>query len=210
MRKKNVQVGSGPKEEKITIPPINFKTATITIVGETPLLVQQFGQKAKRQIQDKQAKAAKTARAARDPQAEYEASLYKIPGKKELYGIPAAGLKNCAVSACRFIEGISMTHAKGSFHVLSEGHGLIPIKSPGPVMDERPVRIGKFGSKVADMRYRGRFDQWEVTFQVRFNGNVISPDQLLNLYENAGFAVGLHEYRPEKSGNLGMFRVKRG
>lgn len=194
-------------DQTIKIPRIDFKMAKITLVGETPLLVQKFTEKAKKQMEEKHQKRAKTAREARDKEQEFQDSLYRIDNKT--YGIPAAGIKNCAVSACRFIDGVPMTLAKGAFQVVGDESGLIPLKASEPVMDERIVRIGNFGKKVAMPRYRGRFDKWEVSFTVKYNNGIMSAEQLLNLYENAGFAVGLCEYRPEKSGNLGQFRVKR-
>jgi|SRR5882724_1519061 len=197
-----------PEGSSIQIPKLEIQTFKMTLVGQTPLMVQKFSEKAKRMIEDKQAKKAKTARAARDPVAEYEASLYVIDAKKEIYGVPVSGLKNCCVSACGFIEGVFKTTARGAFHILCEPHGLIPITKGEPIMDTRTVRLSGPG-RPADLRYRARFDTWELTFMVQYNKNVISPEQILNLFENAGFSIGLCEYRPEKNGNFGMFKVKR-
>ena len=195
-------------QEALQIPPIEIKQAKITLQGTTQLLVQKFTTKSRRQMADKHQKKATGAREVRNPHAEFEASMYKTKDGK--HAIPAAGLKKCAVSACRWIEGISMTRALGSFFVIGNEEGLVPIKASEPVMQEDIVRVGNFGNKKPDLRYRARYDEWSVAFNVRYNAKIISPEQLLNLYENAGFHVGLHENRPEKSGNTyGMFQVAR-
>lgn len=202
---------TGGSTKAFKIPPLDLGHIKITIDGMSPLLVQRFSQKVIDEIEAKQTQTATTKKGKRDPEQEYQDSLYRIPGKKNVFGVPAGGLKLCAISACRYVDGIPMTRALGSFHVLAEpGHGnLVPITSPGPVRDNGTVRIGPFGSKSAIPRYRGRFDEWSVTFKVVYNRRIISPEQLLNLYENAGFSVGLCEWRPEKKGSLGMFQVKR-
>jgi len=195
-------------EQKVTIPPINFKTIRITLVGESPLLVHRFSEKSKIEMEEKHMQKAKNKKGPRDMVAEFKASLYPMPEKKNTYGIPTQGIKNCAVSACRFVDSFPMTAARGAFHIVDNGSGLTEIKGSAPAMDERIVRIGGF-KKVAMTRYRGRFDQWEVAFDCKYNQGIISSEQLLNLFENAGFSVGLCEHRPEKNGSLGMFRVKR-
>lgn len=194
-------------EGKIFIPPINKKYGKLTIVGDSPLMVNQFSEKAKNEINESHQKKAKGPKQARDPRAEFEAAKYLLPNGK--YGIPASGLKKCAVRMCSFIEGINMTTAKAAFFVLEESDGLVAIKSSEPVMDERFVRVGTFGNKKPMNRYRPRFDKWECTFSICYDADLISIEQLINLYDRAGFSIGLCELRPEKDGHLGTFHVKR-
>lgn len=197
------------KAMAVEIPQLNLKQCQITLIGETPLLVHKFSEKAKREIEEKQQKKAKNAKEARNPHEEYMASLYAFPGKKNKYGVPTSGVKNCAVTACKFTDGFPMTKARGSFHVVDNGSGLIEIIGSEPKLDERMVRIGGI-QKISTPRYRARFDDWKLTFTVKYNASIISPAMLVNLFENAGFSVGLCEHRPEKNGSLGMFRVQRG
>jgi hypothetical protein len=59
----------------------------------------------------------------------------------------------------------------------------------------------------ADIRYRAEYPTWHTKVVVRFNANVLSPEQILNLLNTGGFAVGVGEWRPEKDGAYGMFHV---
>jgi hypothetical protein len=81
---------------------------------------------------------------------------------------------------------------------------LVRIIGPEPTMREDPVKIGMGTS---DLRYRGEFFPWAARLQVRFNANVLSPAQILNLINTAGFAVGVGEWRPERGGQSGLFHV---
>lgn len=157
---------------------------------------------------EKQMKRAKGAKEARDPAKEVEAALYRLQNGR--YGIPASGLKNCAVSACRFIDSIKMTRAKGSFFVIEDNDGLVEVKTKKHSIDERMVSVGNFGNKIKMLRFRPRFDEWSITFSIVYDPDSISAEQLLNLYDRAGFSVGLCEFRPERSGSYGMFHVRRG
>jgi hypothetical protein len=42
---------------------------------------------------------------------------------------------------------------------------------------------------------------------IQYNARAISQDQLLNLINLGGFSVGVGEWRPERSGDFGRFRV---
>jgi hypothetical protein len=214
-----VKGSAASSEEAIVIPPMKMKTAKITIQGISPLMVHNFDEKSARQMSEAylnkaNKKATNNDTKVRTAQEDFEAALYYMPGhtkRSPKYGIPAAGIKKAAVTAAmRFVQGVKGTHVKGAFFVVEEGNGLVPIKSKkGPVPDERIVRVGNFGNKKPALRTRPRFDDWECTFTVQYRADLISAEQLLNLFENAGFSVGLCEYRPENDGNLGMFKVKR-
>jgi hypothetical protein len=45
--------------------------------------------------------------------------------------------------------------------------------------------------------------------RIRYNARVLSEDQILNLFEIAGFAIGVGEHRPQRDGSNGMFSLKR-
>ena len=112
------------------------------------------------------------------------------------------GFKNAAVSGCRFADGIKMTVARGAFHVVEE---LSPIEgepSMRPGGDMVRVGMGK-----ADLRYRGEFRKWKTTLRIRYNASALSVEQIVNLFNSAGFGVGVGEWRPEKDGSHGMFHV---
>ena len=64
---------------------------------------------------DKQMKRAKPGREAKSPEQDYQDSLYPLP--EGGYGFPSVAFKSAAVSACRFADGVTMTVAKGAFHL---------------------------------------------------------------------------------------------
>ena len=198
-----------PSTKTIVLTPINIREFDITLVGTSPLMVQAFTNKAKNEMMEKHLKKGKKAKEARDIMQEVKDALYYMPkGSKHKYGIPTSGIKNCAVSATRFSDGLPATRARGAFFVLDQAAGLVGLNAKEFVVDERPVNIGPFGKKTKMIRFRPRFDEWSVTFRVRYNASSISPEQILNLYQLAGFSIGLHEYRPERGGNLGQFEVE--
>jgi hypothetical protein len=64
-------------------------------------------------------------------------------------------------------------------------------------------------TKTTTLRYRPQFDEWSVKLKIMYARNSISPEQIVNLFNVAGFAVGIGERRPGKSGDsFGMFKVK--
>ena len=94
-----------------------------------------------------------------------------------------------------------MTEARGTFHINGE---FIRIKGE-PTMREDMVKVG-MGS--ADLRYRAEFKEWSMTFQVRYNRSMLTAEQIINLFNIAGFGNGIGEWRPQRNGAFGMFHVQ--
>jgi len=184
-------------EAQIVLPPLNLQTVEIKVVGDSPLIMHKWSEKAKKEMLDKQMKKAKQGKEAKNPHQDYLDSLYTLPDGG--YCFPAVAFKSAAVSACRNVD-MKMTIARGAFHVIGE---MVKIEGE-PRMREDMVRVGM---GTADLRYRGEFPEWSAVLTVRYNANMISVEQIANLFNVAGFAVGVGEWRPEKTGSYGMFHV---
>lgn len=181
----------------IVLPPLQLATLSFMLIGDSPLIVHAWSEKAKRLMLDKQMKKASQGKEAKDPQADYEACFYRTPSGA--YGFPAIGVKAAMISACRFAD-MKMTSARGAFHIDAEM--LEVIGEPRPREDMVRVGMG-----VADIRYRPEFVEWRIPVTLKINTSVISAEQVANLLNIAGFGVGIGEWRPEKNGQYGRFHV---
>lgn len=193
----------------ISLPRLSIQKIKIKIIGDTPLIVHAWSEKSKRELIDKQKKKAKNAKEARDFQKEFYDCLYwltekpKTPSftvpKDAKFGFPANGVKACAVSSCRFIDGIKMTEVRGAFHINGE---FIEIKGT-PTPREDMVRI----PSGADVRCRAEFKEWSAEFEIDYNTAALSEEEIFNLFHVGGFGVGLGDWRPEKDGTFGKFHI---
>lgn len=184
----------------IQIPRVEIRRMEIILIGDSPLICHKWSDKAKRMMLDKQMKRATKGKDAKEPEQDYRDSLYEHPDGG--FGFPAVAFKSAAVSACRYLN-MKMTEARGAFHVIGE---MVKVQGE-PRMREDMVRVGM---GTADIRYRGEFPEWQVSLEVRYNASVLSPEQIVNLFNVAGFGVGVGEWRPEKDGSYGMFHVAMG
>ncbi len=205
----------GKKEAAIELPRIDIRLMEVTIIGDSPLIVHAWSQKAKQEMLDKQMKKAKGAKEAKDPVQDFEASLYRLGDGG--YGFPSVAFKTAAVTAITSVAGMTKIAARQAFHILGEDvdtagafagtmarQNLVRLISVEPAMREDLVRVGM---GTADLRYRGEFTEWAARLLVRYNANVLSEAQILNILNVAGFAVGIGEWRPERDGSYGMFHV---
>lgn len=196
----------------ITIPAITLNTMQLKVVGDSPLIVHAWSEKAKKMILDKQMKKASTGKEAKDPFMDFCESLYWLDGMPEnptmedvvkaRFGFPACAFKAAAVDA-GFQQGAlaKKTTARGAFHIIGD---MVEINGI-PEMREDMCRIAM---GTADIRYRGEFKQWSAVLTIRYNPKVMSAEQIVNLLNIGGFACGIGEWRPSRDGSFGTFHVE--
>lgn len=196
----------------IQIPPIDIRTMVIPLFSDSPLICHCWSEKARKEILDKQMKKAKTAKIAKDPDKDFLESLYwltpkpqKLPTVDDMgvarFGFPSVAFKSAAVSAAGDVDGAKMTAMRRRFHVTGE---FVEIEGPPPTRREDMVRVGM---GTADIRFRGMFPEWRCQIRLEYNASAISAEQVVNLFNLAGFGVGVGEWRPGRNGQFGRFHV---
>ena len=208
---------SNTEGKVISIPVINEQRISVRIIGETPLVVHNWSTKAKQQMLDNMMQKPKTKKHdVKNPVEDFIESLYWLTEKPAEYteeayaeaiqkgarfGFPSTGFKAAAVSA-GYRAGLTKDKVSvfGAFHIKGD---MIEIYGT-PIMREDMVRVA---NGAPDIRYRGMFQQWEAEIELTYNANVISAEQLINLVNYGGYACGIGEWRSEKGGDWGRYRV---
>jgi len=202
MPPRKTTAGPGQPEGILLVRP-DIKHIEVPIEGLSSLIVHAWSEKAIKMMLDKQTKRARTGREAKSPEEDYRSSLYVHA--EGWYGFPATAFKNAMVRAGTYTDD-KMTFLRGAFYVNgTKDRELITIDGE-PAPREDMVRVGM---GTADIRYRAEFADWSALLRVEFNARAVSEEQVVNLIEVAGFSVGVGDWRPEKDGDHGRFRVTR-
>jgi hypothetical protein len=212
------EIEKGKKEEvrQVIIEAPKFETAKVTIVGDTKLVQHKFSQKARQMIMDKQ-KLGSVAnkgkkKEPRDFDEMYRGALYTAT--EGWNGVPAISFRKALVSACR-VCGYQMT--KGKLALFCEADGfdaegtpLVKITKGEPHKHEGYGRIADGG---IDVNIRPMWDEgWEAVVRIRYDADMFSQKDVINLLARAGMQVGIGEGRPDSKDSCGCgwgtFRIK--
>ena len=121
-----------------------------------------------------------------------------------------------------FIPGINLQRALIAGAVFSKGKGrgslqkqvaacvmITPdrliLANQSYIVDSRPVVIPATKGRV--LRHRPRFDKWGVSFDIEYDPNLLTADQVRRILDDTGSRVGLLDFRPERKGPFGRFQV---
>lgn len=217
------------KIETVEIKPIEMNTAEITLVGDSPMIMHAWSEKAKRMmLEAQQGKAKGKKKEVKNPVDDFIQSMYWLDGMPDTagkteqeceelftqaiqngarFGFPVTAFKQAAISAAyRMGWTKDKMSLRGVFFIESDFGDMAEIVSDTPEMREDMVKIGM---GTADIRYRGEFKNWRTTFRIKYNVNgQYSLENILNILNAGGMVCGVGEWRPERDGQFGMFHVK--
>jgi hypothetical protein len=185
---------------------LDTESMLVPIVGTAPAITHRFSEKARRQMLDNMQNR-KSPKEPKNPQAEYEAAMYKLDDGR--CGIPALAFKQAIVDASRFYgKSVSMVILRMGVFVQgvfpeAGGQALIPITGE-PHMREDVTTVGMGGH---DLRYRPEFSEWSAVLPITYVSTLLTADSVLSLIQAAGMGVGVGEWRPERSGDFGTFAI---
>lgn len=210
------------KTEVIEIRPIEIKKVTVRVVGDTPLIMHAWSEKAKRMMLEAQMGIAKgKKKEVKNPADDFIRSMYWLTPMPEdgtmesfeeaiangaRFGFPVTAFKQAAISAAyRMGWAKDKMSLRGAFYIDSDENGMIEIHSDTPEMREDMVKIGM---GTADIRYRGEFKNWYADLTISYNANgQYSLENIVNIINAGGYVCGVGEWRPERDGQYGMFHV---
>lgn len=209
-------------EQIVEIRPLDIRPVELHIVGDSPLIMHAWSEKAKRMmLEAQQGKSKGKSKDAKNPVEDFINSMYWLTEKPTEYteeafetaiekgarfGFPVTAFKQAAISAAyRMGWSKDKVSLRGAFFIESDENGMIEIKSSTPKLREDMVKIG-IGT--ADLRYRGEFDNWSADLIINYNANgPYSLEAIINIINAGGYICGVGEWRPEKDGQFGMFHV---
>lgn len=216
-------------EGTISIRPIDIRKATIRIVGDSPLIMHAWNEKAKRMMLEAQTGKSKGKKKPfKNPVDDFIQSIYWMEGKPEYpddsseeeawaafesaikngarFSFPVTAIKQAAQNAAyRLGWTKNKMGMRGAFFIEGNVDGMVEIHSDIPIMREDMVKIG-LGT--ADIRYRGEFRNWYADLIISYNAaGDISMENIINAINAGGYVCGIGEWRPEKDGTFGMFHV---
>jgi len=177
--------------KRVSLKPLEVVQATLRIEGITSLICQGL---TGTEVTDKPGDMT--------PEQEMESNLYpKVNGQNTF---PSQKVNNACVDAAKtHVPGIDKTQARGAFFITPE---YLIIEAGGPNCRSDAVLRGP--NKAPAIVYRPEFIPWEMEIPIEFSkSGVLSLDQIVMLFNSAGFHVGIGAWNPPHNGIHGRFRV---
>jgi len=188
------------------IRPIRQQSLRVTIKGLTPLLQHKWSESVIAGLREKRSGRKSKDRNVRDPEKEAnEATYFDAKGN---YGVPVAAIKAALIGAADNSLGLPKTYVRKALFIQCDDPGnILEMKTKAPIIREDLIRVS---NTQPDLRYRPEFPPgWKITIDISYDADILTKNDILNLFNRAGFGIGIGDWRPEKGGEFGRFEIAR-
>lgn len=205
------------RTEQINVVLPEKQAILVRIEGISPLVVKQFGLKAKMELEDKHTgrKKENTKKRIRKPEEEFKESRYISAEGHDC--VPAIWFKKGMTDAGYRYMGLTQADLKQDLFVrgaeksadpdAGEELALLVLDAPEPQQRRDYVRNSGMG-RTADLRYRAEYSPWALEIPIEFFKTRLTAEQVVQMLAYMGEGAGIGEMRPQKSGNqFGRFQV---
>lgn len=187
----------------VQLKPIKPTKISFWIKGTSPIIQHAWSSKGREMLRMTPQERRKKPKKGRDPEQEAEGATHRTEGGD--YGIPVTAFKASLITAAHKDIGLEKTLVRKSLFIPSnDPNSITKMECSEPFIREDIVRVG---TGVADLRYRPQFNDWRVNIIAEIDESMLTVDDLVNLVDRAGFSVGIGEWRPEKGGDYGRYKM---
>lgn len=198
---------------------ISPKTVTVTIVGDSDLILNKMNDSTRMALTNQRKNKAKDVSEEKNIWEQIITSMHWINGKPEDLSekgleealknnapcLTAFGLKQSFKQALtRNKIATYSTEFDATMNVIGRGDGLVPIKFAEHTVDEK-LMSPKKGSPV--LVYLNRFSGWSAEISISYLENVYSLEQIVNIINLAGFGLGIGSGRTSGYGRYHVENV---
>lgn len=205
--------------EIVEFRPIEPKTVTVTIVGDSDLILNKMNDVTTRQLTDARKDKAKDLTKPNEWE-EVITAMHWRDGKPTDFS--EEGLKDALANNAPCLTAFGLkksfgealtrnkiatysTEFRATINVIGERDNLIPIKFTEYHLDEKLMSPKKGAPVLVKLN---RFSGWSATFKISYLDNVYSLDQIMNIINLAGFGLGIGSGRSSDYGRYHIENIK--
>src|SRR5512143_189242 len=177
------------------------------IVGTSPMIMHRFSAKAQRELlmpSPKKNRAEKETSLKHDPVAEYRDSIYmnRDPSTPAAIHIPSNAFSAALANAALDVPGATKSQLMRLTTVADTHIDLFGC----PKLFMAMTRSSDMG-RTPDVRTRAIFPRWACKVTINYVASLLKERQIANLLATAGLIIGIGDWRSQKGGSYGGFRL---
>jgi len=191
------------KEVKLSLPPLKIGVLTLKVEGTSPYMPEPMDSAVTEMYNKKKSKQTYKKDDLSEEDKVQQKYYYTSDGQK---GIPARAFYRSMERASSYLfdkKDGGMRNVREGVTILGD---VLPLEYENEHVIEHWGRMSGM-TKAPRKILRNAFERWSVILQIQYNESQLSPEQIINVLNYAGFYVGVGAFRKERSGNYGCFKI---